>query len=90
MKVLQNTLYVMTEGSYLNLDHETVVIRTEDGPNKQQIPLHHLGSIVCIGNVRASSGIMAKCAADGRGFIKLDRNGDFLYRRWTIRCLFIS
>ncbi|MDD2360212.1 MAG: type I-C CRISPR-associated endonuclease Cas1c [Syntrophaceticus schinkii] len=80
MKVLQNTLYVMTEGSYLNLDHETVVINAEDGSKKQHIPLHHLGSIVCIGNVRASSGIMAKCAADGRSFIKLDRNGDFLYR----------
>jgi hypothetical protein len=40
MKVLQNTLYVMTEGSYLNLDHETVVINAEDGSKKQHIPLH--------------------------------------------------
>ena len=70
----------MTDGSYLNLDHETVVISAEDGSKKQHIPLHHLGAIVCIGNVRASSGIMAKCAADGIGFVKLDRNGDFLYR----------
>lgn len=79
MKVLLNTLYVMTQGSYINLDHETVKISL-DGITKLQVPLHHLGAIVCIGNVRASSGIMARCAADGRNFVMFDNNGDFLFR----------
>jgi CRISPR-associated protein Cas1 len=79
MRLLLNTLYVMTQGSYVNLDHETVKIRVDEN-TKLQVPLHHLGAIVCMGNIRVSSGIMAKCAADGRGLTMLDDNGRFLWR----------
>lgn len=79
MQVLLNTLYVMTEGSYLNLDHETVKIKVNDEV-KLQVPLHHLGSIICIGNIAISCGIMAKCAADGRNLSVFDQNGRFKFR----------
>jgi CRISPR-associated protein Cas1 len=71
-----NTLYVTTQGSYLRLDHETVRVDV-DGANRVQIPLHHIGSIVCFGNVLISPALMARCAEDGRSLVLLDRNGRF-------------
>ena len=50
MKVLLNTLYVQTQGSYLRLDHDTLKIEVEQKATFQ-IPLHHLGSIFVFGNV---------------------------------------
>ncbi|UJS17789.1 MAG: CRISPR-associated endonuclease Cas1 [Candidatus Jettenia sp.] len=44
MKQLLNTLYVMTQGAYLTLDHETVKVEVE-GKTQLQVPLHHLGAI---------------------------------------------
>jgi CRISPR-associated protein Cas1 len=40
MKVLLNTLYVQTQGSYLRLDHDTLKIEVEK-QTTFQIPLHH-------------------------------------------------
>ena len=74
-----NTLYVMTQGTYLSLDHETVKVEVE-GKTKLQVPLHHLGSIVTVGNVMISPFFMGKCADDGRAIIILDRNGRFKCR----------
>lgn len=79
MKQLLNTLYVMTQGAYLSLDHETV--RVEVGGQLQlQVPLHHLGSIVIFGNVMISPFFMGKCAEDGRAVVILDRNGRYKCR----------
>ena len=79
VQTLLNTLYVLTQGSYLRLDHETVKIEIE-GKTQSQVPLHHLGSIVCFGNVLVSSGLMARCAEDGRTIVLLDNNGQFRAR----------
>lgn len=79
MKQLLNTLYVMTQGAYLSLDHETV--RVEVGGQLQlQVPLHHLGAIVTFGNVMHSPFFLGKCAEDGRSVVILDRNGRFKCR----------
>lgn len=79
MKQLLNTLYVMTQGTYLSLDHETV--RAEvNGELKMQMPLHHLGAIVTMGNVMLSPFLLGKCADDGRAVVILDRNGRFKCR----------
>lgn len=79
MKQLLNTLYVMTQGAYLSLDHETV--RVEVGSElKLQVPLHHLGSIVTMGNVMISPFFLGKCAEDGRAVVILDRNGRYKCR----------
>lgn len=79
MKQLLNTLYVMTQGAYLSLDHETV--RVEVGGQLQlQVPLHHLGAIVTFGNVMISPFFLGKCADDGRAVVILDRSGRYKCR----------
>lgn len=79
MKQLLNTLYVMTQGAYLFLDHETVRVEV-GGELKLQVPLHHLGSVVTMGNVMISPFFLGKCADDGRAVVVLDRNGRFKCR----------
>ncbi|TLN05468.1 subtype I-C CRISPR-associated endonuclease Cas1, partial [bacterium] len=53
MKQLLNTLYVMTQGAYVCLDHETVKVEVE-GKVQMQVPLHHIGTVVTMGNVMIS------------------------------------
>lgn len=53
MKQLLNTLYLSTDEAYLRLDGETVVMTVEK-IKKAQVPLHHLGAIVCLGRVGIS------------------------------------
>jgi CRISP-associated protein Cas1 len=79
MKQLLNTLYVMTQGAYLSLDHETVRVEV-GGELKLQVPLHHLGSIVTVGNVMISPFFLGKCGEDGRAVVILDRNGRYKCR----------
>ena len=79
MKQLLNTLFVMTEGSYLHLEGETVRVKV-DGENRLQVPLHHLGGIVLFGNVMTTPFLLHKCAEDGRGVVLLDRNGRYRCR----------
>ena len=79
MKQILNTLYVMTQGAYVCLDHETVKVEVE-GKVQMQVPLHHLGAIVIFGNVMMSPFIMGRCADDGRAVVILDRNGRFKCR----------
>lgn len=71
-----NTLYVMLEGAHLRLDYETVRIEHENAPLKQ-IPLHHLGAIVVFGSISVSSGLIHRCAEDGRTIVWLDSTGRF-------------
>jgi len=79
MKQLLNTLYVMTQGAYVCLDHETVKIEVE-GKVQMQVPLHHIGAVVIFGNVMISPFFLGKCADDGRAVVILDRNGRFKCR----------
>jgi CRISPR-associated protein Cas1 len=79
MKQLLNTLYVMTQGAYLTLDHETLKVEI-DGKVQLQVPLHHIGSIVIMGNVMITPFLLGKCADDGRSVAILDRNGQFKCR----------
>ena len=60
MKQLLNTLYVSTEGAWLRLEGETLVVMIEK-EKRLQAPLHHLGGIVCIGRINLSSALMARC-----------------------------
>ncbi len=79
MRQILNTLYIMTEGSYLRLERETLVVMVEK-EKRMQVPLHHLGSIVCIGRVSMSSGLMARNAEDGRTVVWLSHHGRFQAR----------
>jgi CRISPR-associated protein Cas1 len=76
---LLNTLYVMTAGSYLHLDNDTVRVEIER-ETKLRVPLHHLGAIVCSGDILISPALIGRCAADGIGMTLLDRNGRFRAR----------
>ena len=76
MKQLLNTLYLSTNDSYLKLEGETLVLMV-DQVKRGQVPLHHLGSIVCLGRVMISPKLMARCMQDGRSIVWLDENGRF-------------
>ncbi len=79
MKEILNTLYITKERAYLHLDHDT--IRMEVKTEKAlQMPLLHLGSIVCFGEVLISPALIHRCADDGRTIVLLDRNGRFKAR----------
>lgn len=76
MHQLLNTLYVTTPEAYVRLDHETLRVQVE-GETKLQVPLHHLGGLVCFGNVLISPAVLHRCADDGRSVVFMDRNGRF-------------
>ena len=79
MTQLLNTLYVQTQGSYLHLDHDTLKIDVE-GKTAVQLPLHHFGGIVALGNVLISPFFLHRCAEDGRDIVWLTRSGRFRAR----------
>ncbi|KAF0191029.1 MAG: CRISP-associated protein Cas1 [Gammaproteobacteria bacterium] len=79
MRQLLNTLYVMTPNAYVHLENDTLRIEVER-EKKMQVPLHHIGSVVCFGDVMMSPGAMHRCAEDGRSIVLLDRNGRFKAR----------
>jgi CRISP-associated protein Cas1 len=75
MKQILNTLYVQTQGTYLQLDHETLKVKIEE--ETKQLPLHHLGAIVAFGNVLFSPFLLHRCATDGRSVVWLSQSGRF-------------
>lgn len=76
---LLNTLYVMTSGSYLHLDNDTVRIEV-DHETRLRVPLHHLNAVVGVGDVLISPALIGRCAETGIGMTLLDRNGRFRAR----------
>jgi len=76
---LLNTLYVMTPNSYLHLENDTLRVDVER-EKKLQVPLHHLGSVVCLGNIMLSPALMHRCADDGISLVLLNNNGRFKAR----------
>lgn len=79
MKQLLNTLFLTTQRAYLHLAHETVKVRVGE-EIRLQVPLHHLGAIVCFGSVEMSTALIHKCAEDGRSVVFLGRSGRFKAR----------
>ncbi|WP_337175623.1 type I-C CRISPR-associated endonuclease Cas1c [Paludisphaera sp.] len=79
MSNYHNTLYVTTPGAYLAKDHENVAVRVER-QTRLEVPMHHLGGVVCFGPVSASPDLMAACMERGIGVSFLDVNGRFLAR----------
>jgi CRISPR-associated protein Cas1 len=79
MQNLLNTLYVMTPNSYAHLENATVRIDVER-EKKLQVPLHHLSSLVCFGNVMVSTALMHRLADEGKSLVLLDERGRFKAR----------
>lgn len=79
MRRLLNTLFVLTEDSYLTLDGENIVIlRGEDTLGR--FPLHTLESILYFGYRGASPALMGACAKRDVALSFLSPNGRFLAR----------
>ena len=76
---LLNTLYIMTQGAYANLEGDTVLVRA-NGVKLLQAPLLHLGGIVLFGGSSISPPLMERCAEDGRDVVFLDFAGRFRAR----------
>ncbi len=79
MRQVLNTLYVMTQGAYVHLERDTLVVEVER-EKRLQVPLHHLGGLATFGDVMISPALIHRCAQDGRGVVLLDRNGRFSAR----------
>ena len=77
MKRHLNTLFVLTQDSYLAKDGECIAVRV-DHQTKARIPAHTLESIVCFGQIGCSPQLMAHCAENGIGFTYLTLYGRFL------------
>ncbi len=79
MRKLLNTLYVMTEESYLVLDGENIVIQ-KDKQILGRFPLHTLESIICFTYKGASPALMGACAERHIGLSFHSPRGKFLAR----------
>jgi len=79
MYTLQNTLYVMTPNAYAHLENNTLRIDVER-EKRLQVPLHHVGSLVCFGNVLVSPALMHRLADEGKSLVLLEASGRFKAR----------
>ena len=79
MQTLLNTLYVMTPNAYAHLENATIRIDVEH-EKKLQVPLHHLSSVVCFGNVMVSPALMHRLAEEGKSLVLLSEHGRFKAR----------
>lgn len=78
MQTLLNTLYLTLSG-YLHLDNDTLRFEVEH-ETRLRVPLHHIGSVVCFGDVLVSPAAMRRLAEDGKSLILLDHGGRFKAR----------
>lgn len=79
MHTILNTLYITTPQAYIHLDNNTVRIEVEH-ETRLRVPLHHLGGIVCFGNVMISPALMHRLAAEGKSLVLMDEHGRFKAR----------
>ena len=76
---LLNTLYVTTPESYVHLENDTVRLEIEH-ETRLRVPLHHLGAVVCLGNIKVSLPLMHRLADEGIALVLLDEHGRFKAR----------
>lgn len=79
MRKMLNTLYVTTQGAYLNKEGETVVVNIER-ETRLRLPIHTLSSIVCFGQVSCSPYLLGHCAENDVTVSFMTSYGRFLAR----------
>ena len=79
MRKLLNTLFVTSEGSYLSLENENIVVQN-GSERKGQFPLAILEGIICFSYKGASPALMGACADRGIQLCFMSPNGRFLAR----------
>lgn len=79
MRPLKNTLFVQTQGAWLNKQGENVVMNI-DYEVKGRVPIHKLDAIVCFGQISISPALMAHCTDNGITITHLNQYGKFQAR----------
>lgn len=79
MHTVLNTLYVMTSNAYAHLENNTIRIDVEH-QKRLQVPLHHIGALVCFGKVMISPALMHRLADEGKSLVLLEDSGRFKAR----------
>lgn len=79
LQTIENTVYIMAQGAYAHLDNDTLRIDIER-ETKLRVPLHHVGALVCFGNVLVSPFLMHRCADEGKTVVLLSESGRFKAR----------
>ncbi len=79
MKRHLNTLFVMTQGTYLAKEGECILVRV-DGKTVAKVPIHALDGILCFGQISYSPFVLGHCADHGVILTHLSENGRFLAR----------
>lgn len=79
MHTLLNTLYLTTDGTYIHLDGDTVIIEVPD-QDKVKIPILHLGAITCFGRITVSAALIQRFAEEGKQISYHDFTGRFKAR----------
>lgn len=79
MQRILNVLYVMTQGSWLSLENENIVLSV-DREIRGRFPIKIFESIACFGNVIATPPLMGFCADHGVPISFMTENGRFLAR----------
>jgi CRISPR-associated protein Cas1 len=74
-----NTLFVMTEDTYLSKEGEAVVVKQGDA-KPLRVPIHMLSAIVFLAPAKLSPYLMALCAERNVSVSFLESNGRFLAR----------
>jgi CRISPR-associated protein Cas1 len=67
---------VQTQGAYLKLDHDTLIVEA-DNRVLLQLPLHHISGIAVFGNVLLSPFLIHRCADDGRDIVWFSEYGGY-------------
>lgn len=79
MKKMGNTLYILTSGSYLYCQNETIAVKI-GGEDRVRIPAHTIESIICLTNTTVSSPFIAFCGEHGIGLSFHSDSGRFYGR----------
>lgn len=74
-----NTLYVLTQGTWLSKEGECVCVKSDTG--EKRLPIHMIGGgIVTFGNVMITPYLMGHCVANNIAITCLTQHGNFLAR----------
>jgi len=79
MKQLLNTLFIVTPGSWLHKEGETIRVML-DGQERLRVPIHTVGGVVLLGLSSMSAECMAMCARQGVAVSFLTDTGRFQAR----------
>jgi CRISP-associated protein Cas1 len=78
MQTLLNTLYLTLPG-YLHLENDTLRFEVEH-ETRMRVPLHHIVTVVCFGEILVSPAAMRRLAEEGKSLVLLEYNGRFRAR----------